>query len=131
MALSISAIIRFSLHNSINKSIIPENRDQIREIKNFDEFSSLFEFLLERAESSIQGKTTEKVDSLQAPATSHKCRQVYEHKPLVTGPGQKPCEPQFSKHSNLESGGPVIHLVSESRVVHNKIILRFGNRSTN
>ena len=98
----------------VTQSIISENLDQIREIKNFDEFSSLFESLLERAESTIQRKRTEKVDPLQAPATSLKFKQVYEHKPLVKRSGQKPCEPQFSKHLNLESGVPVIDLASES-----------------
>ena len=96
------------------QSIIPKNLIQIREIKNFDEFSSLFEFLLKRAESEIQRKTFEKVDSLQAAATSLEFKQVYEHKPLVKRLGQKHCEPQFSKHSNLESGVPVIDLASES-----------------
>ena len=98
----------------VTQSIIPENQDQIREIKNFDEFSSLFESLLERAESTVQRKTSEKVDFLQAPATSLKFKQVYKHKPLVKRPGQKTCEPQFTKHSNLESGVSVINLASES-----------------
>ena len=40
----------------VTQSIITENQDQIRAIKNFDEFSSLFESLLERAESTIQRK---------------------------------------------------------------------------
>ena len=98
----------------VTQSIITENPDQIREIKNFDEFSSLFEFLLERAESTIQKKTTKKVDSVQVPATYLKFKQVYEHKPLVKNLGQKLCKPQFSKHSNLELGVPVIDLASES-----------------
>ena len=98
----------------VTQSIIPENPDQIREIKNFDEFSSLFESLLERAESTIPRKRTENVASLGVPGTSLKFRQVYEHKPLVKRLGQKSCEPQFSKLSNLESGVPVIDLASES-----------------
>ena len=68
----------------------------------------------ERVESAIQRKTIEKVDSLQAPATSLKFKQVYEHKPLVKRLGQKPCEPQSLKHSDPESGVPVIDLASES-----------------
>ena len=60
----------------VTQSIIPKNPDQIREIKNFDEFSSLFESLLERAESTIQRKTIKKVDSLQAPATSLKFKHI-------------------------------------------------------
>ena len=102
------------LQEQVTQSIIPENPDQIREIKNFDEFSSLFESLLERAESTIQRKTTKMVDSLQAPATSLKFKQVNEDKPVVKRPGPKPCEPKFSKHSNLESGVSVIDLALES-----------------
>ena len=37
----------------VTQLIVPENPDKIREIKNFDEFSSLFESLLERVESTI------------------------------------------------------------------------------
>ena len=74
----------------VTQSIIPENPDQICEIKNFDEFSSLFESLLERPERAIQRKTIEEVDSLQAPAASLKFEQVYENKPLVKRLGQKP-----------------------------------------
>ena len=88
--------------------------DRIREVKNYEEFSDLFESLFERATSIISKKTLERETSLPVPATSLRFREVYGRKSSPEELSKKACKPQLLEKSDPKLGEPIIDLSSES-----------------
>ena len=64
----------------VTRLIESGDTDRIREVKNYEEFSDLFESLFERAESIIAKRTLERATPLPVLATSLTFREVYGQK---------------------------------------------------
>ena len=88
--------------------------DQIREVKNCEEFSDLFESLFERAKSIIAKKTLERATSLPVPATSPTFREVYGRKSSAKKLGKKAWKPQLLEKFDPKLEVPTLDLSFES-----------------
>ena len=88
--------------------------NRIREVKNYEEFSDLFESPFEWATSIIAKKTLERANSLPVPATSLTFREVYGRKSSPKELSKKACKPQLLEKSDPKLEEPIINLSSES-----------------